>query len=291
VGVYLAVSQSYGSGGDLPTAQDFVNAYFNTGNVFSTIMFYTATYQPSETQRVLQIASLVDSNPNIKMAIEMGFDIGSSTDWAAVQNFTNELATHASVGWIGIEGEHTTYTGCHFGAGCPSIGRAWNQGNLSEAQLESYYSQFNTMASNVGLKVVHYYLTYGSESWRDTQTVVQVTQWPVCNGSAPCNPLTNQINEIQGGTSQNFIGISGGLSTNAYDAWNPSVNSGTYYEPWDNVISTYIQYAAGQTSGTRQLVLFETGGYQFKDDWRRSIFVTDLQAAMIANTSNWVYPN
>jgi hypothetical protein len=297
-GVYLAIQQSYGSSGELPTAQDFVNAYFypsSSPNAFSTIMFYVPVYTPADTQRVLQIASLVDSNPNIRMAIEMGFNLNLSSDWSTLQSFMSQLATHASVGWVGIEGEHTTYdlSGCEFSGSCKSVGQAWNAGTLSESQLESYFSQFNNMAANAGLNVVDYYVTFGSSSFQNSQPAVLVTQWPVCSGSpydSPCNPITNQIGELDMGTSSPYIGISGGLSTNMFDAWNPSVNQGTYHLSWDNVISTYVAHAEQHPSSVRSLVLFETGGYQFVDDWKRPVFMTDLYNAM-QQYSDWIYPN
>jgi hypothetical protein len=257
--------------------------------VFSTILFYVQASNPSEVTRTLQMASAADSNSNFKMVVDMGFDIGSGADWATVQSFISQLSSHPSVGWVGIEGEHTTYTGCEFSGSCQSIGQAWNRGALSESQLENYFSQFNSMAANAGLKVVHYYVTFGSSAWINTQQSIWVTQWPACHyalGDSPCVPLTDQIQELTGGASSNFLGISSGLSTNAFDAWNPTVSSSA---PWDNVISNYIQYAEMQPASVRGLVFFETGAFGFVGDNWRSIFTTDLADAM-AQYSDWVYP-
>ena len=286
-GIYIAVSQT-----DYPygwsTAQDFMNAYSQSG-LFTTILLY-AQAGTTDFARTLQLAQAADSIGNFKMVVDIGFDIGSSSDWSAVQSFVGSLATYPSVGWVGIEGEHTTYTGCEFGGSCPSIGEAWNSGTLSESQLESYYSQFDSMVTSAGLGIAHYYLNYGSLSWIDTQQAVYVTQWPACGFSGAivsnCNDVPSQDSEILGGTTSNFIGISAGLSTNVADYWNPTVSGSS---STDAVISTYISAAESQPASSRQLVLFETGAYNYVPDWVRTMFTNDLQSTM-SIYSDWLYP-
>ena len=291
VGIYISASQAWYPYPYSP-ASSFVGQYASTG-LFSTILIYAQCGTPcSESSGdfawTLQLASAFDSVPNFKMVVDIGFDIGSSSDWSTVQAFVSDLAAHSSVGWVGIEGEHTTYTGCEFGGSCPSIGEAWSTGALSESQLESYYSEFDGIVASAGLQVAHYYLTFGDQAWVSTQQAIYVSQWPACGGTADvqdCNDVIPQDSEILGGTSSNYVGISAGLSTNCCDYWNPTVSG---LSSTDAVISTYIQAAEQQPASSRQLIFFETGAYGYVGDQWRPIFTTDLANAM-AQYSDFIY--
>jgi hypothetical protein len=294
-GVYIAASQaSYPE--PYSPASSFVSGYESAG-LFDTILIYAQCSSPCSVSTgdfswTLQLMSSFDSVPNFKGVVDVGFNLLSSSDWSAVQTFIGDLASHPSVGWVGIEGEHTTYdtSGCEFSGSCQSVGEAWNNGQLSQSQLQSYFSQFDNMVTGDGLQVAHYYVTFGGSAWADTQQSVYVAQWPACGPGADvsnCNQADTQTAEIQGGTTSNFIGISAGLSTNVANYWNPTV-SGT--SNLDDLISTYINVAEQQPASSRQLILFETGAYGYIGDQWRSIFTADLANAM-AQYSDFVYPS
>ena len=291
-GIYIAADQAYYPY-PYSSASSFVSQYESAG-LFSTILVYAQCSSPCSTSSgdfawTLQLASAFDSVSNFKMVVAVGFDLGSSADWATVQSFVFQLASHPSVGWVGIEGEHSTYTGCEWDGTCPSIGQAVSAGTLSGSQLEAYYSQFDGMVASAGLSVAHYYVTFGSPSFKASEPAIFVAQWPACGPGGDvtnCGQVDQQTSELQTGNSAPYIGISGGLSTNSANYWNPTV-SGT--SSLDDVIRTYISVAEQQPSSSRQLFLFETGAYGYLGDQWRSVFTNDLASAM-GQYSDFIYP-